>query len=92
MGTGKSARFTAILVIVKIVALAAFIILALPAVNSANFEPMFPNGWGTPLSGVGVLGAAASIFFAYVGFDAVSTARKKRKIPTVMYRSGSSGH
>src|SRR6188768_1651433 len=42
MGTGKSARFTAILVIVKIVALAAFIILALPAVNSANFEPMFP--------------------------------------------------
>ena len=81
MGTGKSARFTAILVIVKIVALAAFIILALPAVNSANFEPMFPNGWGTPLSGVGVLGAAASIFFAYVGFDAVSTAAEETKNP-----------
>lgn len=81
MGTVKSARFTALLVIVKIIALAAFIILALPAVNAVNFEPMLPNGWGTPLSGVGVLGAAASIFFAYVGFDAVSTAAEETKNP-----------
>jgi APA family basic amino acid/polyamine antiporter len=81
MGTVKSAKFTALLVIVKIIALAAFIILALPAVNSVNFEPMLPNGWGTPLSGVGVLGAAASIFFAYVGFDAVSTAAEETKNP-----------
>jgi APA family basic amino acid/polyamine antiporter len=42
---------------------------------------MLPNGWGTPLSGVGVLGAAASIFFAYVGFDAVSTAAEETKNP-----------
>ena len=81
MGTVKSAKFTALLVLVKIVALAAFIVLALPAVNSVNFEPMLPNGWGTPLSGVGVLGAAASIFFAYVGFDAVSTAAEETKNP-----------
>ncbi|HWS79318.1 MAG TPA: amino acid permease [Thermomonas sp.] len=81
IGTSKSAKFTAMLVIVKIIALTAFIILAFPAVNSANFEPMLPNGWGTPLSGVGVLGAAASIFFAYVGFDAVSTAAEETKNP-----------
>ena len=81
MGTSKSAKFTALLVIVKIVALTAFIALALPAVNHANFVPMLPNGWGTPLSGVGVLGAAASIFFAYVGFDAVSTAAEETKNP-----------
>ena len=81
MGTGKSAKFTAVLVIVKIVALAAFIILALPTVNPVNFEPMLPNGWGTPLSGVGVLGAGASIFFAYVGFDAVSTAAEETRNP-----------
>ncbi len=81
MGTSKSAKFTAVLVIVKIVALTVFIFLALPAVTSANFEPMLPNGWGTPLSGVGVLGAAASIFFAYVGFDAVSTAAEETKNP-----------
>ncbi len=81
LGTSKSAKFTAALVIVKIAALTAFIVLALPAVSSANFEPMMPNGWGTPLSGVGVLGAAASIFFAYVGFDAVSTAAEETKNP-----------
>jgi APA family basic amino acid/polyamine antiporter len=80
-GTSRSAKFTAVLVIVKIVALTAFVVIALPAVNSANFEPMLPNGWGTPLSGVGVLGAAASIFFAYVGFDAVSTAAEETKNP-----------
>ena len=81
IGTSKSAKFTAVLVIVKIVALSVFVALALPAVNTANFVPMLPNGWGTPLSGIGVLGAAASIFFAYVGFDAVSTAAEETKDP-----------
>lgn len=81
LGTSKSARVTAILVLIKVIALTVFIVIALPAVQSANFEPMLPNGWGTPLSGVGVLGAAASIFFAYVGFDAVSTAAEETKNP-----------
>jgi basic amino acid/polyamine antiporter, APA family len=81
LGTSKSAKFTAMLVVVKIIALSVFVVLALPAVQSVNFEPMLPNGWGTPLSGVGVLGAAASIFFAYVGFDAVSTAAEETKNP-----------
>ncbi|MDN5935863.1 MAG: amino acid permease, partial [Nitrosospira sp.] len=81
IGTTKSARFTAILVIVKIVALSVFIVLVLPAVNATNFEPMLPKGWGTPASGVGVLGAAASIFFAYIGFDAVSTAAEETRNP-----------
>ena len=81
LGTSKSAKFTAMLVIVKIVALTAFVVLAFPAVQHSNFVPMLPNGWGTPLSGVGVLGAAASIFFAYVGFDAVSTAAEETKNP-----------
>ncbi len=81
IGTSKSAKVTAVLVIIKIIALTAFIVLALPQVNTANFTPMLPNGWGTPLSGTGVLGAAASIFFAYVGFDAVSTAAEETKNP-----------
>ena len=81
LGTSKSAKFTAVLVLVKIAALTAFVILAFPAVQETNFSPMLPNGWGTPLSGVGVLGAAASIFFAYVGFDAVSTAAEETKNP-----------
>jgi basic amino acid/polyamine antiporter, APA family len=81
VGTSKSAKFTAALVLVKIVALVLFITLAFPAVSHANFDPMLPRGWGTPLAGVGVLGGAASIFFAYVGFDAVSTAAEETKNP-----------
>lgn len=81
IGTSKSAKVTAALVVIKIIALTVFVALALPAVQSENFVPMLPNGWGTPLSGVGVLGAAASIFFAYVGFDAVSTAAEETKNP-----------
>ncbi len=80
-GTSKSAKVTAVLVLIKIIALTVFIALAFPAVQSSHFAPMLPNGWGTPLSGVGVLGAAASIFFAYVGFDAVSTAAEETRNP-----------
>ena len=81
VGTSASAKFTSVLVMIKIIALTVFTFIALPAVDSANFVPMLPNGWGTPLSGTGVLGAAASIFFAYVGFDAVSTAAEETKNP-----------
>src|SRR5450432_996451 len=81
IGTSKSARVNAVLVAIKIIALTMFIFIALPAVNSTNFEPFLPGGWGNPTGGVGVLGAAASIFFAYVGFDAVSTAAEETKNP-----------
>jgi len=81
IGTSKSAKVNAVLVAIKIVALTAFIVVALPAVKDTNFEPFLPAGWGSPLGGIGVLGAAASIFFAYVGFDAVSTAAEETKNP-----------
>ena len=81
IGTSKSAKVNAVLVLIKVAALVAFIAIAVPAVNDANFEPFFPTGWGSPLGGIGVLGAAASIFFAYVGFDAVSTAAEETKNP-----------
>jgi APA family basic amino acid/polyamine antiporter len=81
LGTSKSAWVNAVLVTIKIVALTAFVIVAVPAAKDVNFHPFFPAGWGTPMGGVGVLGAAASIFFAYVGFDAVSTAAEETKNP-----------
>ncbi|MHB8446357.1 MAG: amino acid permease [Rudaea sp.] len=81
IGTSKSARVNTVLVSIKIIALTVFIFLALPAVKGTNFEPFLPGGWGQPTGGVGVLGAAASIFFAYVGFDAVSTAAEETKNP-----------
>ena len=77
IGTKESARFTSALVLVKVAALSIFCILTLPVLNGAHFEPFLPNGWGT----IGVVGAAASIFFAYVGFDAVSTAAEETRNP-----------
>lgn len=85
-GTKESARFNAVLVAVKVSALMLFLVLALPAVSSANFSPFMPNGFFAnevvnPITNemitVGVSAAAASIFFAYVGFDAVSTAAEE---------------
>ena len=81
IGTSKSAKVNAVLVLIKVIALTAFIYIAVPAAKDPNFQPFFPTGWGSPLGGVGVLGAAASIFFAYVGFDAVSTAAEETKNP-----------
>ena len=81
VGTSKSAKVNAVLVLVKVVALTVFIVIALPRVQDANFQPFTPNGWGSPMGGIGVLGAAASIFFAYVGFDAISTAAEETKNP-----------
>ncbi|ABI59481.1 amino acid permease [Nitrosomonas eutropha] len=75
IGTRESATFNATLVAVKIVALTAFIALALPVADMNHFDPFLPLGTS------GVAAAAASIFFAYVGFDAVSTAAEETKDP-----------
>lgn len=75
IGTTESAFFNSILVCVKVAALTVFVVLALPVMNMENFEPFAPLGFG------GVSAAAASIFFAYVGFDAVSTAAEETKNP-----------
>lgn len=86
IGTKESARFNAILVAIKVSALMLFLVLALPAMNAENFQPFSPNGFFAkevvdPITNnmvtVGVSAAAASIFFAYVGFDAVSTAAEE---------------
>jgi APA family basic amino acid/polyamine antiporter len=86
VGTKESARFNAVLVAIKVSALMLFLALALPAIDNANFQPFMPNGFFAnnvidPITNnmvtVGVAAAAASIFFAYVGFDAVSTAAEE---------------
>ena len=73
LGTTESARVNAILVAIKVAALTVFIVLTLPVIDTANLSPFAPNGLFGAYSGMGIVGAAASIFFAYVGFDAVST-------------------
>ena len=91
-GTSESARVNAVLVCVKVAALTLFIALAWPAMNGANFHPFNPYGFmkhevADPASGhmvaVGIAAAASSIFFAYVGFDAVSTAAEETKNPNL---------
>ncbi len=82
VGTSESAKVNAVLVAIKVSALTIFIFLTVPEIEPENFNPFLPAGvfgaWG---SGVGAVGAAATIFFAYVGFDAVSTAAEETKDP-----------
>jgi APA family basic amino acid/polyamine antiporter len=80
IGTRESATVNAVLVLIKVAALSIFVLLALPVIQGENFEPFAPNGFWDA-TGMGIAGAAASIFFAYVGFDAVSTAAEETKDP-----------
>jgi APA family basic amino acid/polyamine antiporter len=84
LGSRESTIVNLILVIVKLLALAMFVALALPAFNADNFQPFTPYGWGSvEIDGVnrGVWAAASIIFFAFYGFDAVSTAAEETKNP-----------
>ena len=82
IGTTESARVNAVLVAIKVTALTIFIFLTLPKAQAEHFNPFLPAGmFGGFGSGVGAVGAAATIFFAYVGFDAVSTAAEETRNP-----------
>lgn len=80
LGTRESASVNAVLVAIKVAALTIFVVLSLPVIQGENFEPFAPNGFWDA-TGLGIAGAAASIFFAYVGFDAVSTAAEETNNP-----------
>ena len=83
-GTRESANVNAFLVVVKLLALALFIVVALPSFNADNFMPFMPYGFprsGPSGSEVGVMAAAAIIFFAFYGFDAIATAAEEAKNP-----------
>lgn len=75
VGTKRSAQFTGLIVTIKLVVILFFLALGAGGVNPKNWSPFLPNG----LSGVGA--AAAIVFFAYVGFDAVSTAAEEARNP-----------
>jgi APA family basic amino acid/polyamine antiporter len=81
LGTRESANLNAVLVAIKFAALIAFVVIALPAFNPDNFTPFMPYGFGAPYVEQGVMAAAAIIFFAFYGFDAISTAAEETKNP-----------
>ena len=84
-GTRESATVNAFLVVAKLLALAVFVAIALPGFDAANLQPFMPYGFAesTGPDGVkhGVMAAAAIIFFAFYGFDAISTAAEETKDP-----------
>ena len=84
-GTRESATLNAILVLIKMAALALFIAVALPVFDPSHFHPFMPYGFprsGPSGSEVGVMAAAAIIFFAFYGFDAIATAAEEAKNPS----------
>ncbi len=82
IGTNESAKVNAVLVAIKVTALTVFIILTLPATEGRQVQPVPPGRRVRRLRvGHRRVGAAASIFFAYVGFDAVSTAAEETRDP-----------
>jgi APA family basic amino acid/polyamine antiporter len=84
IGVKQSARFNAALVFVKLATIAVFIAIAAFNVNPENWSPFMPFGWfdpGTEGRPVGILAGAAIVFFAYIGFDAVSAAAEEASNP-----------
>ncbi|HCQ54548.1 MAG TPA: amino acid permease [Brevundimonas diminuta] len=81
LGTKESATLNAILVFVKIAALVVFVAIAMPHFDTANFTPFMPHGFGAPFVQTGVMAAAAIIFFAFYGFDAIATAAEETRNP-----------
>jgi basic amino acid/polyamine antiporter, APA family len=75
IGVRESARANNIMVVVKLLVLAFFVVLGGMHIDPANYKPFAPNGWA------GIHQGAAIVFFAYIGFDAISTAAEETKNP-----------
>jgi APA family basic amino acid/polyamine antiporter len=84
IGVKESARTNAIAVAIKLATIAVFLAVAVFNVNPDNWSPFMPYGWfghGEDGRPIGVLAGASLVFFAYVGFDAVSTAAEEASNP-----------
>jgi basic amino acid/polyamine antiporter, APA family len=88
VGIKESANFNNVIVFVKLAVVLIFIVGAAHAINAANWHPFIPPQTvtdGVPVRGAfgwsGVLAGAGVVFFAYIGFDAVSTAAQEAKNP-----------
>jgi basic amino acid/polyamine antiporter, APA family len=75
IGVKESVRANNIMVVVKLIVLGIFVAVGATHIDTANFVPFAPNGWR------GIHQGAAIVFFAYIGFDAISTAAEETKNP-----------
>src|SRR4029078_2809970 len=74
-GARESATANNIMVVIKLLALALFIVVGATHLTAANYTPFAPNGL------TGIHQGAAIVFFAYIGFDAISTAAEETRDP-----------
>ena len=83
LGIQESARFNAVIVAVKIAVVLAFIAFAASYVRPENWQPFIPENQGTfgKFGISGIFQGATMVFFAYIGFDAVSTAAQETRNP-----------
>jgi len=82
-GTEESAKVNAVIVTLKVAVVLVFIFVGWKYINNANYKPYIPENNGTfgEYGFSGIIRAAAIVFFAYIGFDAVSTAAQEAKNP-----------
>jgi APA family basic amino acid/polyamine antiporter len=71
LGVKASTRINNVMVLIKLSVIALFILIASSHVHTENWTPFMPFGWS------GIMHGASLIFFAYIGFDAVSTAAEE---------------
>lgn len=83
VGIKESARFNSAIVFVKVVVVCLFIVFAAPFVRAENWHPFIPENTGHfgQFGPSGIFRGATTVFFAYIGFDAVSTAAQETKNP-----------
>ncbi|HLK66367.1 MAG TPA: amino acid permease [Bryobacteraceae bacterium] len=83
IGISESARVNAVIVILKVTVVIVVICVGFGYINKANYTPFIPDNTGTfgEFGYSGIMRAAAVIFFAYIGFDAVSTAAQEARRP-----------
>jgi len=74
-GARESATANNVMVVIKLLALSLFIVVGATHLNPANYHPFAPNGF------TGIHQGAAIVFFAYIGFDAISTAAEETRNP-----------
>jgi APA family basic amino acid/polyamine antiporter len=75
LGVKESARANNIMVVIKLLVLGLFVVVGAMHIDTANYAPFAPNGWR------GIHQGAAIVFFAYIGFDAISTAAEETRNP-----------
>jgi len=83
IGIKQSAAFNSVIVTIKVTVIVLFILFGVSYINTANWHPFVPpnaGSWGV-YGPSGILAAAGVIFFAYIGFDAISTAAQEAKNP-----------